>query len=1031
MPSGRRARPRGNHLAWTGRRPSGRRPLPFGRTIAGVLTSLLVLASLLGLGQTAQADTPGIASTMLYNGSALQPGTVLTAGATLDLKVQYDNTKVAPGSTVVFDVGSNVRVTSLPAANTSIASVVQVGAAVSVTFKDPLPADVNQGVFDIGLSVTNPAQSGADVIAWKIDGSGPSIPVTIKRTGDTPPPTQSADAKSVSPTDLNKYVRVAEDGTVTMDSTLAGQAISYTLTLTSTRAQTDFPIADQLPSYLGYDTDSFHFALTTWDADGLNKSTTAPAPYPVTVSGNAFTSTTDVPGPSILTITYTVHVTDPVGLGAALQAQLLGKAAGTSYTLPLQNTATFNGNQDKATVNVRGTVPAAPCVGLCTHTLTKASNWDTRNVLTDSAGVLTPAQEVVYTLKANVGTTDAALPTNLVLSDALPAGMSWNATDAQFITGLASTRAADCPDATAFAADGYVGQWCVNDRTLQINLGAAKSTNVTVNAKALVSSVAGLTSSGTAGAHGGTPYQLPNTANLYYGGTAPQTASKTITVTKLPASDGTAYTDASVFSKTVSTPPTAVNAGETATIPYVFKVGAGKGIDLKTSTITDFLDKGVYGDIDLSTVNPTGKYNGQSLTAASFSLTTDTDGNLLITLSDAGKAVVVAQGVDKAFELDLALTTLPFDGKVTKTITNRAELTGAAGQPPYTSTVSNVTTSYGSEVEIDKTLYDPATGSYIGTLLATTNGPSTYVYKIDFIPHGGYNAVAISDVVDRLPAGLTFLGFVEDGDTGVEHPLSGPVDIGGNLEAVHDAATATVTIRQKSGTVLDNPDGHTLSTYFAVSVAALTNPIVNSIGGSTATIVPAGKVSVGDYVWVDSNRDGRQDAGEPGIPGVVLTITGPDGKPVTDVNGNPVGPVTTDANGRYSFDDLPVLIGDETYTVQIDRSASATALAPYIPTTAGVGDRTGDSSTWTASTLAGDLHADGDRDPSLDFGFVTKTLPPALTDPSGPVDPPARILAQTGSDVGPGLALALAGIALLVGAAALTVLDLRRRRGEA
>jgi len=996
-----------------------------------VLASLLVLASFFGLDQAARADAPGIASTMLYNGSALQPGTVLVAGAKLDLKVQYDNTKVAPGSTVTFDVGSNVSVTSLPAANTSIASVTQVGAVVSVTFKDPLPADVNQGVFDIGLSVTNPAQSGADVIAWKVDGSGPSIPVTIKRSGDTPPPTQSADAKSVSPTDLNKYVRVAEDGTVTMDSTLAGQAISYTLTLTSTQAQTDFPILDQLPSYLGYDAGSFTFALTTWDADGLNKSTTTPAPYPVTVSGTSFTSTTDVPGPSILTITYTVHVTDPDGLAAALQAQLLGKAAGTSYTLPLQNTATFNGNQDKATVNVRGTVPAAPCVGVCTHTLTKASSWDTRNVLADSAGVLTPAQEVVYTLKASVGTTEAALPTNVVLIDPLPTGMRWDTTDPQFITGLASTQAADCPDATAFAADAYVGQWCVGDRTLQVNLGADKSTNATVNAKALVSSVAGLTSSGTPGAQGGTPYQLPNTASLHYGGTSPQTASKTITVTKLPGADGAAYTDASVFRKTVNNPPTAVNAGETAMIPYVFTVGAGKGIDLRTSTITDFLDKDVYGDIDLTTVNPTGKYNGQSLTAASFSLTTDTDGNLLITLSDAGKAVVVAQGVDKAFQLDLSLTTLPFDGKVTKTISNRAELTGAAGQPPYTSTVSNVTTSFGSEVEIDKTLYDPATGTYTDTLQATTNGPSTYLYKIDFIPHGGYNTVAISDIVDRLPAGLEFVGFVQADDTAVADPLSGPVDIGGDLEAVHDAAAATVTIRQKSGTVLDNPDGHTLSAYFAVSVTALTNPIVNSIGGSSATIVPTGKVSVGDYVWVDSNRDGRQDAGEPGIPGVVLTITGLDSKPVTDVNGNPVGPVTTDADGHYSFDDLPVLSGDETYTVQIDQSASATALAPYVPTTAGVGDRTGDSSTWTASTLPGDLHADGDGDPSLDFGFVATTLPPTIADPSGPVDPPAHTLAQTGSDVGPGLGLALAGIALLVGAATLTVAGLRRRRTEA
>ncbi len=53
-------------------------------------------------------------------------------------------------------------------------------------------------------------------------------------------------------------------------------------------------------------------------------------------------------------------------------------------------------------------------------------------------------------------------------------------------------------------------------------------------------------------------------------------------------------------------------------------------------------------------------------------------------------------------------------------------------------------------------------------------------------------------------------------------------------------------------------------------------------------------MSVGDYVWHDVAGDGVQESGEPGIPGVVLGLVGPDGNPVTDVHGNPVGNVTTD-----------------------------------------------------------------------------------------------------------------------------------------
>src|SRR5690606_35413817 len=69
------------------------------------------------------------------------------------------------------------------------------------------------------------------------------------------------------------------------------------------------------------------------------------------------------------------------------------------------------------------------------------------------------------------------------------------------------------------------------------------------------------------------------------------------------------------------------------------------------------------------------------------------------------------------------------------------------------------------------------------------------------------------------------------------------------------------------------------------------------------------QVSVGDYVWVDVNRDGVQDEGEPGIPGVTLVLTGPDGKPGTDVYGNLVEPAVTDENGKYSIHGLPVLSG--------------------------------------------------------------------------------------------------------------------------
>ncbi len=139
-------------------------------------------------------------------------------------------------------------------------------------------------------------------------------------------------------------------------------------------------------------------------------------------------------------------------------------------------------------------------------------------------------------------------------------------------------------------------------------------------------------------------------------------------------------------------------------------------------------------------------------------------------------------------------------------------------------------------------------------------------------------------------------------------------------------------------------------------------------------IVPAKpQVQVGDYVWVDANKDGLQDATDVPIPGVVLVLTGPDGQPVTDVFGNVVPPQTTDATGHYLFPNLPLLAAGQSYTVTIDKTASAAALAGYVPTTANAGTNTSiDSSSWTASSTG--LTVDGQKDLTLDFGFVVQPV---------------------------------------------------------
>ncbi|EUT33317.1 serine-aspartate repeat-containing protein D, partial [Staphylococcus aureus M0100] len=56
------------------------------------------------------------------------------------------------------------------------------------------------------------------------------------------------------------------------------------------------------------------------------------------------------------------------------------------------------------------------------------------------------------------------------------------------------------------------------------------------------------------------------------------------------------------------------------------------------------------------------------------------------------------------------------------------------------------------------------------------------------------------------------------------------------------------------------------------------------------------KYSLGDYVWYDSNKDGKQDSTEKGIKDVTVTLQ--------NEKGEVIGTTKTDENGKYRFDNL-------------------------------------------------------------------------------------------------------------------------------
>jgi hypothetical protein len=109
--------------------------------------------------------------------------------------------------------------------------------------------------------------------------------------------------------------------------------------------------------------------------------------------------------------------------------------------------------------------------------------------------------------------------------------------------------------------------------------------------------------------------------------------------------------------------------------------------------------------------------------------------------------------------------------------------------------------------------------------------------------------------------------------------------------------------------------------------------------------------SIGDLVWQDLNRNGIQDAGEPGFPGVTVRLTKPDGTIVTTV---------TNAAGFYQFTNLPT----GTYTVCFVTPIPSA----YLPSPANQGtDDTKDSDPVNGCVTI--VLASGETNNTIDAGF--------------------------------------------------------------
>lgn len=121
--------------------------------------------------------------------------------------------------------------------------------------------------------------------------------------------------------------------------------------------------------------------------------------------------------------------------------------------------------------------------------------------------------------------------------------------------------------------------------------------------------------------------------------------------------------------------------------------------------------------------------------------------------------------------------------------------------------------------------------------------------------------------------------------------------------------------------------------------------------------------SIGDKVWFDTDGDGTQDAGEPGVSGVTVVLYASDGTTVVAIT-------TTDANGNYIFNNLPA---NTNYIVGFTAPAG-TILSPNVGgTTVANNSTNSDPDPTTGKTTTVNTGTAGNQITGIDAGIKNDT----------------------------------------------------------
>ncbi|MGB3761297.1 MAG: SdrD B-like domain-containing protein [Rivularia sp. (in: cyanobacteria)] len=386
------------------------------------------------------------------------------------------------------------------------------------------------------------------------------------------------------------------------------------------------------------------------------------------------------------------------------------------------------------------------------------------------------------------------------------------------------------------------------------------------------------------------------------------------------------------------------------------------GIPGATVTLTNPGEDGEFGTPDdttqTTTTNENGNYSFPNLPAGNYRVTTTTPDGLTPTQTPP-ETVALAENqtnnnVDFGFAPEEQGTGSLGDTVYNDTNNNNQQDDGETGIPGVTVTLTGAGPDgqLGTPDDTTQTATTDSDGIYGFTNLPPANYTVTTETPEGLTPtqtqpdvinlQGGQNIDTIDFGFVGQQQGTGSLGDTvyndtnrnnqqDDGETGVPGvtvTLTSPGE-DGELGNEDDTTTTTTTNDQGIYTfpnlpagnyrvTITNPDGLTSTQTPPETIPLAENQTNNDVDfGLAPEVQQQGTGSLGDTVYNDLNNNGQQDEGEPGIGGVIVNYagTGPDGvfgESLTDDDTS--GRTQTDANGRYTFPNLPA----GTYRVTIN-----------------------------------------------------------------------------------------------------------------